>query len=451
MSDNFFDENIKKKLESIQPEYSEAAWKKLKRAMPLPWYVSLLKEYGGWIFGGVASMALLTNYFSNQNYKKENLILNDKISTLNSQIVEKTFTKTDTVYVSKFDTVYLTEVKVKEVVKYVSVQSNPGLVDKLPTNSSTKNTPKDSKVLAQNQNINESKDLSGIKNLPDSKETILEDANVDNESMVLKDPQVVAKQNVEEKVANNQEVKPETQDPLKEESVAEKPKAVPLIDELVIPDTKKPEPKESSKFQDFLKNLNPRFGITADMMGKFSNSFGPNIEILQGERFGLNIGLLIGSGDRKSFNLPNDFNRGTGKQFEKRYEKYFNEKPVRIEDIRIESSSIQLPLFVNYYIPLNYKLGFMLSTGTKLNLNWVEKVSYTGRTQSGFSYYDKFERPFKPDLFNNLFYGMGVQYQRRRFIGQVLPYFEFPFRQGDYLTPPKRFGVNASIKFSLKK
>jgi hypothetical protein len=46
---------------------------------------------------------------------------------------------------------------------------------------------------------------------------------------------------------------------------------------------------------------------------------------------------------------------------------------------------------------------------------------------------------------------MGVQYQYKRFVGQLTPYFEFPFRQASYLVPPKKFGVNASLKFSLKK
>jgi hypothetical protein len=96
-------------------------------------------------------------------------------------------------------------------------------------------------------------------------------------------------------------------------------------------------------------------------------------------------------------------------------------------------------------------LAFMLSTGTKLDLSVIETVKFKGQNIDGSLDYNKFENQYKPKIFSNLFYGMGVQYQYKRFVGQMTPYFEFPFRQASYLVPPKKFGVNASLKFSLKK
>ena len=82
MSENNFDNNIRKKLESIRPEYDEGAWNKLKRSMPIPWYLSFLRDYGGWMFGGIGTVGFLGSQFNNQSIKKENKLLNDKISTI---------------------------------------------------------------------------------------------------------------------------------------------------------------------------------------------------------------------------------------------------------------------------------------------------------------------------------------------------------------------------------
>jgi hypothetical protein len=93
----------------------------------------------------------------------------------------------------------------------------------------------------------------------------------------------------------------------------------------------------------------------------------------------------------------------------------------------------------------------MMSTGTKLDLSVLETVKFSEQGFDGSNYISKFENQYKPKVFNNFFYGMGMQYQYKRLVGQLNPYFEFPFRQASYLVPPKKFGVNASLKFSLKK
>ena len=71
MSENNFDNNIRKKLESMRPKFDEGAWKKLKRSMAIPWYLSFLRDYGGWMFGGIATVAFLGTQFNNQSIKKD--------------------------------------------------------------------------------------------------------------------------------------------------------------------------------------------------------------------------------------------------------------------------------------------------------------------------------------------------------------------------------------------
>jgi hypothetical protein len=225
-----------------------------------------------------------------------------------------------------------------------------------------------------------------------------------------------------------------------------------LVEELIIPENKVTLPTDQKKVKKIdLSRINARFGITSDYMGRNFNSLGPAVEVFLGERFALNTGLLITGKKEFEYKLLRDFNMNTGKKFEDRYRPYIPIKPEKIQDIEIEISSIKLPIYLSYYVPVRNNLAFMFSTGTKLDLSVIETVKFKGQNIDGSLDYNKFENQYKPKIFSNFFYGMGVQYQYKRFFGQLTPYFEFPFRQASYLVPPKKFGVNASLKFSLKK
>ena len=108
-----------------------------------------------------------------------------------------------------------------------------------------------------------------------------------------------------------------------------------------------------------------------------------------------------------------------------------------------------MPIYMTYYVPITYSLDFLISTGTRLDLKVSENVSYTNEG-FGNSPFRSFESPYKPKVFNNLYYGMGVQYRYGRIYGQLTPYFEFTFSKPNYMISPNKFGINAALKFSLK-
>lgn len=451
MSDNFFDDNIRKKLETIQPEYSEAAWKRLRSSLPVPWYISLFRDFGGWIFGGIASVAFLTTFFNNQSIKKENQLLNEKISTIESQSLN-TVSLRDTVFVNRQDTVYLTKYLTQTKIKYVTVDGNREVdfeqnqVADFQGNKTAKETSK--KSLNSTRSVDKNTETQ---NNVISGKTAYDNLDV---KIPLAIPESIKNETsvAENQVLPKMVLPPAEENTLKEPKKMENDNSVPLLDELTVADNKRPkEEKKGSKLSDFLKNLNPRFGVTADYMGRSANSMGPVVEFFLGERFSLGTGLLITGKNELKFGLPRDFNMDTGKKFEDRYGQFFGERPVKIEDIKIETQSIKLPLYFNYYVPFKYNLDFVLTTGTKLNLSTIENVSYMGSNNYGNNYIERFENEYKPRVFNNLLYGMGIQYRKSRFAGQLIPYFEFPFSQGNALSPPKKFGINASLRFSLKK
>ena len=459
MSENNFDDDIRKKLESIRPEYSEAAWQKLKRSLPIPWYMSFLRDYGSWVFGGLATVAFLGSQYNNQTFRKENKLLNDKISTITNSPETKIIT--DTIYVRLSDTVFTT----RYVTRYVRVADE--YVEDENLTSSNKN-----QVLAEKTKTKVKEEGSGgsrmvldsksktVKNKTNNPETDLVEKLTGNKSNSDKDLAETnlafqPNQQVDKVVAEVSDQKPKTakvEDVYAEKVVEEPKKEQKQVEELIIPENKAVLPTDQKKPNKIdLSRINARFGITGDYMGEQFNSLGPAVEVFLGERFALNTGLLITGKHEYEYRLLRDFNMNTGKQFEDRYKPFIKEKPMKIENIEIETSSIKLPVFVSYYVPLKHNLAFMLSTGTKLDLSVIETVKFSQQGFDGSNNINKFENQYKPKVFNNFFYGMGMQYQYKRFVGQMNPYFEFPFRQASYLVPPKKFGINASLKFSLKK
>lgn len=469
MSESNFDDDIRKKLESIQPMYSEAAWQKLKRSLPIPWYMSFLRDYGSWVFGGLATVAFLGSQYNSQTIRKENKLLNDKISTINNSPETKTIT--DTIYVRQNDTVFTT----RYVTRYVRV--GDAYVEDLTLSARNKN-----QVLAERRKskVKEQESAESRSELDSKSKTASRNSNnsdvTEKKATINSDRVLVEKLTDKASSGNsaaetNLSFQPNQQvdkvaaevsdDKLKSAKVedvsAEKVEEGPKKEqkhflELIIPENKATLPTDQKKPKKIdLSRINARFGITGDYMGKHFNSLGPAVEVFLGERFALNTGLLITGKNEFEYKLSKDFNMFTGKKFEDRYKPYIPNKPDKIQDIEIETSSIKLPIYFSYYVPVKNNWAFLLSTGTKLDLSVIETVKFNGQNFDGSLDYNKFENQYKPKIFSNLYYGMGVQYQYKRFFGQMTPYFEFPFRQASYLVPPKRFGVSASLKFSLKK
>lgn len=460
MSENNFDDDIRKKLESIRPEYSEAAWQKLKRSLPIPWYMSFLRDYGSWVFGGIATVAFLGSQYNNQTIRKENKLLNDKISTITHS--PETKIVNDTIYVRQFDTVYTT----RYVTRYVRVDDEYVEDENLKTkNLSEIQTEKAGRNLKEetiyggktvlNSKSNVEKAIKKAKNLDiDLIEKLTDKKAVSDKDLAETNLAFQANQQADKVVAEVSDEKPKA---VKVEDTSaivdeELKKEQKQVEELIIPENKASLPSDQKKSKKIdLSRINARFGITGDYMGKQFNSLGPALEVFLGERFALNTGLLITGKKEFEYKLSRDFNMFTGKKFEDRYKPFIPQKPDKIQDIEIETSSIKLPIYFSYYVPVRYNWAFMLSTGTKLDLSVMETVKFNGQNFDGSLDYNKFENQYKPKIFSNLYYGMGAQYQYKRLFGQVTPYFEFPFRQASYLVPPKRFGVSASLKFSLKK
>lgn len=399
MSEKDFDDRMRKKLESLQTDYTPEAWENFRKLLPVPWYVTFLKTYGGWIFGGISSLALLFNLLFNS--KPEPFEKTDTLTVIEEKTPEKEIRyMTDTVY--RTHTVY----------KYIYRDRFIG-------------GPMAGNPVAGNP-------VTGADEVWNRNNRTDHESHRDS---VLTNPPAFTEQPAYTQDENT------TREPKKPERKVEK-------DTLMAAAEAKPSAAPQRKFW---PNFNARPGVETDYMGGNSAfSFGPLVEIFLKNRFSVSTGVSIANSSKMSYPVTKDFNKHTGKNFEDSYKPPKPPNPgTGIRDITIETSRIRMPIYMSYYVPLTYRFDFMISTGTRLDLKVSENVSFVN---DGFkdNPYQNMESQYKPKIFNNLYYGMGIQYKYGRINGQLAPYFEFPFSKPTYLISPNKFGVNAALKFSLK-
>lgn len=448
MSDEQFDKHIKQKLESVRPVFGESAWKKFRAATPVPWYQALFQDWGGWIFGGIASAAFLTTLYLNYLQQKTNELLNEEISTI--KVVQVPQSKVDTVIIEKYltDTVYI----VKTVTKY-----QPFVIDDNQLTTINKQDELiESKQSVNNQfstatyqvKVNRKQLIENNKITPESRDkpSTREARKSEDSDVVLAESTGTSSGTINEKIAT------ESDNVVREKQILEKEKIEtidkPIVSDLVIHETKTEEPqKKKIKFP----YVRTRVGLEGNYQGLKIPSVGPTAEFFFGyANLSFNTGLLFSSPQENRFAVSRDFNRFTGKQFEEFYkDKFRPQQPQRkIEDITIRTSLIKVPVAFNYYINARSNFDFMFTAGTRLDVSVFQDIRFENNILTE-RINERFEARPKPKVFSGLFYGMGLQYQKGRFVGQFIPYFDFRFRQNEYITVPRTFGVNASVKYDF--
>ncbi|MFT7434752.1 MAG: hypothetical protein ACI8UX_000543 [Psychromonas sp.] len=492
-----FDKKIREKLVNHIPKYDSGAWNNFQKMLPAPWYMKLFQSSAGWIIGGLSTTALLFTVYNNTT-KTE--LLNEEITTLKNQIERTASLSNERSTVTQIDTVYIT----RDVKKSVPTET--------PINRAYMAGVKDAKTAA-NKDINYLKNElatlreKALKNerKSDLKET---DTSLSDELAGLKTTQ--AESNSKRSLTEDNAIRPtsdsinkglishgelaqpqQTKKPIensvnlavldsKENNASNVKETIMVADvdgssdahNLKLP-SGSDNPKEAIAIQeDILKihelkvqeqqplRIDPekskkklklpvmRFGVNTDYLGLKVFATGPTLEIFLGDKLSFNSSVLFSNQIVTQHRFTKDFNNKTGKQFEQEFKRFLNQRPEVIQDISIKTSFIKLPLYFNYYINTWSRFNFIISGGTKLDLSVYQDIDYfTGPINQRLK--SRFEARPKAKVFNNLYYGMGVQYKYKNFVGQMTPYFDFAFRRPDYFTPTRNFGINAALKFEF--
>ena len=494
MSSENFDKKVREKLVRHIPKYEPGAWDSFKKMLPSPWYIRLFRDYGGWLFGGLATTTLLVSTMY-QTQKTEEL--NDKIFILSEKLENQV--QADTVYLENrvVDTVYIKEYVPVERERVVYLEKNSpasgkGLesdsenetdifsqkpvLEKAEANAPLKTDKRDSKQSKETYTAPKAKVTATkkSKNIIDTeKDDSINDAVLERNS----NGEAAASERVN---ANEGQVSiPEKSErtvadvmPQKEQSEAAKPgqdkiEATPQMvkkeqievsddkpeqAKVEIPELKMPEePERENPEEKPKKKINwpeTRVGLSSDLVGFKNLITGPAFEVFLSNKFSFNTGVLFSGQIESRHPLERDFNRKTGKQFEEEYKRFINNKPPMIKDISIKTSFVKMPVFLSYYINTPSRFSFMVSAGTKLDLSVYQDVGFVSGAL-GNQLLRRFEARPRPKVFNSFFYATGVQYKYKNLLAQLSPYFDFQIRKPDYFTPNRNVGMMGAIKFAF--
>lgn len=402
MSD--FDKKIKNKLDNHESSYREGAWDEFKTRLPVAWYATWLKTLLPWTIAA-ASLGLWL-------WDKE-----DVQKVQNAEVVYRT----DTLYISSRDTLVLE--KIKPI--YVYVPNNPpNFSGNDIQNNEDQSIGKIENILLENKKLANKELVDAVNAAPEQRETQEKEERISKES--------------QEKGVILAEIKKD-KDLLKEEEQA--PKAA--LDDTTSTVIEKEMPQKKKLILPTM-----RFGVGMDVIGLGILTAGPTTEIFLNNKLSLSLGLFFSGQQVVSHALERDFNKKTGKRFLEEYGRFLPNSPSRVQNIEISTSFVRMPLGLNYYIPTYKKLGFFVSAGTRLDIGVYQDINFLSG-EINDQILRRFEARPRPRVFNNMYYGTGLQYKHRNVVAQIWPYFEYRFRSPEYFAPPRNVGLSGSLKIEF--
>lgn len=441
MSNESFDRKMKEELEGFSRPIQTDVWAKIQPNLPLPWYMVAWAKYA-WPFYALTTTCLLFV----GGYKQVQLTnqLNTtyaKISTLESLISAhsaSSVTTKDTVYVEK--TVF---VKCSQDVYTSSARL-------MPISSENREEVLTSEISSVGQfkekRRNAPRTFVGKKeNTPKERGANTSNELYDNNKMNVVDNQQMGvvgdsissleKQNLllvksEEEI---QEQVPEQEEEIVEDSV----EASLRVAENVAPKKSFSWPK-----------IQTRVGMTGHYSIPETFGLGPIFELFLGKNISISAGVLGKKYPEIEFENASVYNFTLGENFETKYAAFIPSNYDRLEDIELNTSVIQVPLYLNYYQPIRRNFQFMYSFGTQIDARVFQHIDFETYLNDEETYTD-FTVDSRPKSWNSFSVGAGLQYQWNQVRFQVQPSFLYRFREVDYYSTGGNFQIRAGILFQL--
>ncbi len=453
MKTDDFDEIFRRKVESYHPPFENTEIDRIqgyvKQKMPLQWW----QRFGSsliYSFGSILIVSLLTTIYYQAN---ENKRLLENISKLKSELVQNKSQKPverdsinsySNVFVEKIDTVYVFKKIEKELAfddeKKGEVWSNP---DEIGLEMNHK-----AKVLSQNKSFSLEK-VGATSNIALEVE--------DNSSGA--EPLIVSKNNEPIKATNLSRLSLKD---IQVNAFTSKffemfsfPKTLTIVN-FWTKSTETPSLEREKKHFDIhfpsIKLPKPKFRLGVG--GSLDNSQrGVNVlsEILLAKKISLSTGISFAYMHREHFGNEFEFKRRTELDFREQHPLDI-EKNAPIHDIDSKKIMIQLPILLNYRLPLKKDFTVLASTGTNLDLHLRQFTTYSHggvfEDDNEESYLNQ-EIPTK--VFNNWMFSLGLEKRWNRVSIQVNPFYGFHFKRLTYQPYNHIFGFRTNVFYRLGK
>ncbi len=207
------------------------------------------------------------------------------------------------------------------------------------------------------------------------------------------------------------------------DSISEHTKNSAVADNTPAPDNKlysKPAKEKHSSSNFSLKNLHCMAGIGAEG-GRKQNGFGIYGQVALSDRWSFGAGIKSVMVNNEDYDDGNDFHQKKGVNFKKTYG-ISDPDTADINNIRTRNIILQIPLSVNYTLPLRNNFGLVISTGTDIDLYAGQHIEYLHPGANSFLVPEHKDVSVPALAFNNAVFAIGLQKRWGHFVAQAGPY-----------------------------
>ncbi len=406
MKEDLFDKKIKDKFNQIDKPVGEEVWSNIKKKLPLPWWLLFFKKYALPFYASLVSGLLLYSYFQNSKHERE-------FKDIRTELAELNIKNNNTTTIDHRDTIYIEKtIYVRNVPQTTLTFSTIDKLEKQVNN--LRNKIEEYVTLTE-----KSKDIGNST----SQETKSESVNLvasekTNEVVSKKDDRAIIEQKLDSLLMPQRQKK--------------------------IEETSETEPTKQ-KFS--LPKIESRFGLTGGYTSSQSVFFGPQFEYFVNKALSFSVGAQINNFHRIEYAGTKNFLLETGKDFMQLFGSQLLNNEV-VKDIYLKNTAIELPLMLNYYIPLRPKLDLMINYGTHLDINNYQSLEVEYQIDDS---HQKLQTKGGREWFHNMILGTGIQYRNDKYIFKIGPSYVYNFRESPFKKAGSVLGLQGGIYLKLNK
>jgi hypothetical protein len=169
-------------------------------------------------------------------------------------------------------------------------------------------------------------------------------------------------------------------------------------------------------------------------------------EILISKRWGLSTGIKFLSINNETYHDANDFHSSKGQYFGSVYENQVIDTS-NISNIGIRDFLIQIPITLNYQLPLKNNFALLMGIGTDLDVYAKQFVNFNNTNSVTTK---NFEIKIPAKLFNNLVISSGVQKRWEHCVLQICPFISPQLKSVIYKKEDAYFGLKCNFLFTTE-
>lgn len=418
MSNELFDKKIKDRLNSVNKPVNPNVWNNIEKQLVIPWYYNFWRRYALPAYSVLSTLFILFCLKEILQNREQLNLLNDKISTIkqiNTVPEVKTIVHKDTIYVQK--TIYIVEKSSKNESFKQDALSLP-----VPKNVQKADISESEKIVRNTDTkTNEGFINPPIQNLPNDKSNT-------NQSK----SQEIA-------VITEETKTPNIPNEHKKDSVA--------ISNIEKPAASSELPTSKKKAFHWPK-FDTRFGISSAVSLAGDVNLGPVVEFMLKPNLGFSLGLAINRYPNIEYASDKQFNLNTGQNFVDLYRSKIPEKYDALTEININTSILELPLYLNYYVPLKRKLDLKFTFGTHIDLKLYQNIRFE-TYNNGEEIYTEFNTLASKNSWHNMILGIGLQYKLKNVAVQLSPTYLYNYREVDYIKSGGAFRINGGVLLNI--